>query len=29
MTDTAPPTRSMRTRLLPTLLLLLTVFGPI
>lgn len=29
MTDTTPPTRSMRTRLLPTLLLLLTVFGPI
>lgn len=29
MTDTAPPTRSMRTRLLPTLLLLITVFGPI
>ena len=29
MTDTAAPPRSTRTRLLPTLLLLLTVFGPI
>lgn len=29
MTDTAAPLRSTRTRLLPTLLLLLTVFGPI